>query len=131
MRVALWILGILAVAVAAWAQPPAADSLAVAQAETLFVIPAGPVAGSFTPASRLTVDDTIAGWARIRIEGWVPVDAVIDRLRQESATPSPAQLGISTKTADRPQCQAMTQKGARCSRKAKPDSKYCWQHQHQ
>jgi hypothetical protein len=131
MRVALWILGLLAVTAAFAAEPPASDSLAGPHTDTLYVIPAGPVAGSFTSAARLTIDDTLAGWARVRVEGWVPVGAVLDRMRLESSTPGPAQLGNPAKAADRPQCAAMTKKGARCTRKAKPGSKYCWQHQNQ
>lgn len=35
----------------------------------------------------------------------------------------------SVKSADRGQCEAMTKKGTRCSRKAQPGSTKCWQHQ--
>ena len=89
---ALCIFGILAVAGRPGRSRRPPDSLPSPRAETLYVIPAGPVAGSFTPAARLTIDDTIAGWARIRVEGWVPVGAVLDRLQLESATPGPAKV---------------------------------------
>jgi hypothetical protein len=129
-----WALGIFAICffiAVTWAEPSPADSTPPAKPETLYVIPAGPVAGSFTPAARLAIDDTIAGWARVRVEGWVPVGAVLDRMAAGLSAPAPAQLKASEKSssADRPQCAAITKKGKRCSRKAAPGSKYCWQHQ--
>ena len=129
----LWILLFLFIAAAAFAE----DSLTVAPprvADTMFVIPAGPVAGTFTPSSRLVVADTIAGWAHIQVEGWVPVGAVMDRLTaQESplAKQSTVSKLFSKKksTAPAEQCQAITRKGTRCSRNAQPGTHYCWQHQ--
>ena len=104
-----------------------ADTLRPA-ADTVFVIPGGPVAGTLTADARATVLDTIAGWAKIQIEGWVPVRAVAGRLNRDAAS-APAK-GKSWKTADEPhQCEAYTKKGTRCKRKAMPGSRYCWQHQ--
>ena len=66
MRPLLCALALLWASAALFAQP--ADSLpARPPADTLFVIPAGPVAGSFTPAARIAVLDTIAGWAHITL----------------------------------------------------------------
>jgi hypothetical protein len=106
----------------------AADSLRTA--DTVYVIPAGPVAGSFTPAARITVADTVAGWAKIQIEGWVPVGKVADRL---NAPPSPFQNvnAIEKPEKKKPevhQCEAITRKGTRCTRNAIKGSRYCWQH---
>jgi hypothetical protein len=116
----------------------AGDSLTVSPvhvADTMFVIPAGPIAGTFTPASRLAVVDTIAGWAHIQVEGWVPVGPVMDRLAAQglAAQPKTSVLGkiFGTKKSPEPprQCEAMTQRGTRCTRNAVPGSPYCWQHQ--
>lgn len=95
----------------------------------IYVIPAGPVAGSFTDQSRVQVVDTVAGWARILVEGWVPVEKVVGRmqenvpLQQLSATEKPKKV-----KEPRPQCVAVTAKGKQCTRKAIPGSKKCWQH---
>lgn len=94
----------------------------------MFVIPAGPVAGTFTAASRLTVVDTIAGWARIQVEAWVPVEAVLPRLEAQGAAPlfqPPPRNPISL----RPQCAGLTAKGTRCKRRAALGSRFCWQHE--
>lgn len=111
------------------AQNPA-DTLWV-PADTLFVIPAGPVAGSFTGAARLTVLDTVAGWAKIQIEGWVPIRAVLGHMPDASP---PDQLQSKSKAVTKPtaashQCEALTTKGTRCKRNAVSGSRYCWQHQ--
>lgn len=108
-------------------EPPPADSARVS-ADTMFVIPAGPVAGSFTAAARVSVLDTIAGWAKIQVEGWVPVQAVTNRL---SVPADPYSVGASSSSlqAPRGQCEAITKKGKRCSRQAQPASRFCWQHQ--
>ncbi len=102
-------------------------------ADTIFVIPAGPVAGAFTPESRVTVADTVAGWARIYVEGWVPVGAVLNRLdKQTTFSPDAGPLTkVSTKKPKPParQCEAITRKGSQCTRNATPGSPYCWQHQ--
>lgn len=124
---------LLALTIVLWisasgAQEPLPADSARASADTMFVIPAGPVAGSFTSAARVAVLDTIAGWAKIQVEGWVPVQAVADRL---SAPANPFTIGASSPSlpAPRSQCEAITKKGARCSRRAQPGSRYCWQHQ--
>jgi hypothetical protein len=97
-------------------------------ADTVFVIPGGPVAGTLTANARATVLDTIAGWAKIQIEGWVPVQAVAGRL--EHAAPKVTGNGKTLKSGDgEQQCEALTKKGTRCKRKAMPGSRYCWQHQ--
>ncbi|MDD5089113.1 MAG: hypothetical protein PHI18_10010 [bacterium] len=94
----------------------------------MFVIPAGPVAGSFTSAARVSVLDTIAGWAKISVEGWVPVRAVAGRLAASEKTAPPDATSLAP-SAPRHQCEAITKKGTRCKRMAQPGSKYCWQHQ--
>ncbi len=129
----IWILLLLLIAAAAFAE----DSLTVAPArvaDTMFVIPAGPVAGTFTPASRLVVADTVAGWAHIQVEGWVPVGAVMDRLTTQELAPAKQStlsklFGKKKSSAPAEQCQAITRKGTRCSRNAQPSTPYCWQHQ--
>ena len=110
---------------------PAGDSTE-SSAETIFVIPAGPVAGSFTQSARLVVQDTIAGWAKIQVEGWVPVGAVMDRLENSASNPafdSPSSVSAAPSSTPRQQCAAITKKGTRCKRMALPGSPYCWQHQ--
>lgn len=126
MKPLLLALALLLASPALFAQP--ADSVAARPAaDTLFVIPSGPVAGSITSEARVTVLDTIAGWARIRIEGWVPVAVVADRLSAQTPAVAPASAGGESKTASR-QCAAITKKGTRCKRNAEAGSIYCWQH---
>jgi hypothetical protein len=126
MRPLLFALALLWASAALFAQP--ADSLpARPPADTLFVIPAGPVAGSFTPAARIAVLDTIAGWAHITVEGWVPAAAVADRMKAAAPAIAPAPATGEGKSASR-QCAAITKKGTRCKRKAEAGSIYCWQH---
>lgn len=97
--------------------------------ETTYVIPAGPVAGSFTPESRIQVVDTVAGWAKILVEGWVPVEHVLSRMVEEAPKYQFTEKEKPRKTkADRPQCIEMTAKGKQCSRKAIAGGKRCWQH---
>jgi hypothetical protein len=132
-RSVLILLAILAAVCILPAQTPAPDSTRTIAADTLFVIPAGPVAGTFTAASRVTINDTVAGWAKVQVEGWVPVGAVIGRMQQQSAATStdsepPARVKPSKKNEPR-QCAATTTKGTRCKRNAAPGSIYCWQHQ--
>jgi hypothetical protein len=105
------------------------DSLRVS-ADTVFVFPAGPVAGSFTNAARVAVVDTIAGWAKIQFEGWVPVRTVLNRLNEPTSGPlSPMGGNIGKAHTSFQLCEGVTTKGARCKRKASPGSKFCWQHQ--
>lgn len=127
---------VILVAVFCYQWLPAQDTLSTdssevgeIKADTMFVIPAGPIAGSFTIAARVAVVDTIAGWAKIQVEGWVPVHAVMDRLK----APEPSPFAVSPYTTPsaavpRQQCEAITKKGTRCSRLAMPGAKYCWQH---
>jgi hypothetical protein len=117
--------------------PPDSVHPAEPPGQTLFVIPAGPVAGSFTPPARLSIIDTVAGWAHIQVEGWVPVSAVLDRLPAPAIAP-PVDTGQHLKSAvsDPAQeaggrCAAITKSGKRCKRNAAPGSAYCWQHQNQ
>jgi len=126
MKPLLLALALLLASPALLAQP--ADSVAARPAaDTLFVIPSGPVAGSITSEARVTVLDTIAGWARITVEGWVPVAAVADRMSAQTPAVAPASASGESKTASR-QCAAITKKGTRCKRNAEPGSIYCWQH---
>ncbi|MBU0507213.1 hypothetical protein KKH27_00055 [bacterium] len=98
-------------------------------ADTMYVIPAGPVAGAFTPHCRLSVLDTVAGWAKIQVEGWVPVGAVADRLANGHSHQNPLLAPApATPSPLRTQCAAITKKGTRCKRLAQPGSQYCWQH---
>ena len=125
----LWILTMLVATACVFTCPAnAADSLRTS--DTVYVIPAGPVAGSFTPAARVTVMDTVAGWAKIQIEGWVPVGAVMNRL---NASPNPFQNTSAIekparKKAEVRQCEAITRKGTRCTRNAVKGYRFCWQH---
>jgi len=127
MRTALWLLCLLCLRGLATAQTAVPDSLRPV-ADTIYVIPAGPVAGTFTSAARLTIEDTIAGWAKIRIVGWVPLGSVANRFTADSSAPSSVTKS-SGRTEGRHQCEAMTKKGTRCKRMAAPGSRYCWQHQ--
>lgn len=125
MRTFLCLMIVLWAAMGAHGQ--VADSLKPPDtADSLYVIPAGPLAGSFTPSARIIVQDTIAGWAHITVEGWVPVAAIAERL----AVPKTAGLPSFQDGPNAPprQCEAITQKGKRCKRNAEPGSKYCWQH---
>jgi hypothetical protein len=79
------------------------------------------------------VADTIAGWAHIYVEGWVPVGAVESRLLvQPMSNPEAAPITkASTKKPKAPprQCEAITRKGTQCTRNAVSGTHYCWQHQ--
>ncbi|HEY3293846.1 MAG TPA: hypothetical protein VGL38_00250 [bacterium] len=99
------------------------------EADTMFVIPAGPVAGTFTDPARLVVVDTVAGWAKIQVEGWVPVSSVLHRMTAPLSGPGQAQPPSVSKAAPSTQCEGRTTKGARCKRKAATGSRFCWQHQ--
>lgn len=142
MRTAIWaIWGCLTVLVPTLFAQDSADSLqskllpdTIKAVPTItYVIPAGPEAGSFTQASRLQVVDTVAGWAKILVEGWVPVEKILPRMtssapvifEQTKSTPKKPKV-----KQERPQCDAVTLKGERCSRKAMSGSKKCWQHGH-
>lgn len=135
MRRSFWLIGLLIWSGLAGADAQeSSDSLRVqilidtltSFPKKIYVIPSGPEAGSFTPESRLTVVDTVAGWAKIMVEGWVPVGDVLSRM----TAPVTAQAGFQTdKSQIRQRCAAITSKGKRCKRKSEPGSARCWQHQ--
>ena len=94
------------------------------------MIPAGPEAGSFTESSRLQVVDTVAGWAKVLVEGWVPVEYVLPRMTSETPVlvEQPQQAKKTKAKKERTQCIVTTLKGERCKRKAVPGTNKCWQH---
>ena len=99
----------------------------VAPAETLWAIPCGPMVGTMESSARVQVLDTVAGWAKISVEGWVPVATALRYLPQDTAT---AFESISSPAEEEfHQCEAITLKGTRCTRRAMKGSRYCWQHQ--
>ena len=61
---------------------------------------------------------------RQAIAGLAPAPVPVAVLAPPPAAPIPA---LSAPAA-RPQCAAITEKGARCSRRAAAGSRYCWQH---
>jgi hypothetical protein len=95
--------------------------------DTMWVIPAGPLAGSFSSDSRLQVLDTVAGWAKISVEGWVPVGCVLDRMNGVNFY-NTANSVVAEPVVERARCSATTQKGTRCKRLAQPGKTTCWQH---
>ncbi|MBI5058637.1 hypothetical protein HZB60_02510 [candidate division KSB1 bacterium] len=130
LRAFLLVLGWTAVVSA----QPVPDSL-TCPGDSLRIIPCGPVVGSFGPSARVTVADTVAGWAKVYVEGWVPVDRAIPFLNQVRLDSVSARAALDllpasvSKPSDvRRQCEATTTKGTRCSRKAEKGSRYCWQH---
>jgi hypothetical protein len=127
MRIFLLAIYVLSLCGLAAAQTAAADTLPV-HADTIYVIPAGPVAGMFTSAARLTIEDTVAGWAKIRMEGWVPLGSIAHRFASDTIAPSSVTKSPG-KIEGRHQCEAITKKGTRCKRMAESGSRYCWQHQ--
>lgn len=83
--------------------------------------------GTMIAGARVQVLDTVAGWAKVTVEGWMPVATALQYLPQDTAAAlegisSPAEEGFH-------QCEAITLKGTRCTRRAMKDSRYCWQHQ--
>jgi hypothetical protein len=111
------------------------DSLPSPASQPVYVIPAGPIAGSFTDAARLSITDTVAGWAHIQVEGWVPLGSVINRIQAAppSLTPDAGVPSLHKNKAATPeavrQCAATTKSGKQCKRNAAAGSPYCWQHQ--
>jgi hypothetical protein len=104
----------------------------------LRLIPCGEVVGTVVyPSARVTVADTVAGWAKIYVEGWIPVESALpffNRARLDipavGATLNGSPAVVVPREAEvRKQCEALTTKGKRCSRKAEKKSIYCWQHQ--
>jgi hypothetical protein len=101
----------------------------IGRIDTMFVIPAGPVAGSFTPDCRMQVLDTVAGWARIQVEGWVQVGRIMNRLESVNSYSLSNSIAPSAEKPAKQRCVAITTKGTQCKRAAKAGSQYCWQHQ--
>jgi hypothetical protein len=93
--------------------------------DTLWAIPCGPVSGTMAPGARVQVLDTIAGWARVSVEGWVPVDIALQYIQRDTVV----SLDTASEAEEIHQCEAITLKGTRCSRRAMKGSRYCWQHQ--
>ena len=99
----------------------------IAPAETLWAIPCGPIVGTMESGARVQVLDTIAGWAKVAVEGWVPIATALRYLPQDTVI---AVESISSPVKEEfQQCEAITLKGTRCTRRAVKDSRYCWQHQ--
>ena len=97
--------------------------------DTMYVIPAGPIAGAFTVDSRIQIVDTVAGWAKVQVEGWVPVELVLDRFESVNSYNSINNTAPSADKVIKQRCTAITKKGTRCTRAAQPGSDRCWQHQ--
>ena len=110
-------------------QPDSVKASAGGRTDTMFVIPAGPVAGAFTPSCRMQVVDTVAGWAKIQVEGWVPVSRVMDRFETASNYYLSNSVAPTAEKAAKTRCVAITTKGSQCKRAAKSGTQYCWQHQ--
>lgn len=95
--------------------------------DTLWAIPCGPMVGTMMPGARVDVLDTVAGWAKVTVEGWVPVLTALRYLPVDTGAASES-AGASVDEEFR-QCEAITLKGTRCTRRAMKGSRYCWQHQ--
>jgi hypothetical protein len=94
--------------------------------DTLWAIPCGPMVGTMESGARIQVIDTVAGWARVSMEGWIPLITALKYLPQDTtAAPENVESGAE----EFHQCEATTQKGTQCSRRAMKGSRYCWQHQ--
>ncbi len=94
--------------------------------DTIWAIPCGPMAGTMMPGARVQVLDTVAGWAKVSVDGWIPLTTALKYLPQDTATMPES---IEPVEQEFRQCEATTQKGAQCSRRAMKGSRYCWQHQ--
>ena len=97
--------------------------------DTMYVIPAGPIAGAFTVDCRMQIVDTVAGWAKVQVEGWVPVGLVLDRYESVNSYNSINNTAPSADKVIKQRCTAITKKGTRCTRAAQVGSDRCWQHQ--
>jgi len=95
--------------------------------DTLWAIPCGPMVGTMVPGARVQILDTVASWAKITVEGWVPVSTAFEYVPPDAASANMS--AVEEESEEFHQCEAITQKGTRCSRRAKKGSKYCWQHQ--
>lgn len=94
--------------------------------DTIWTIPCGPMVGTVMPGARVQVLDTVAGWAKVSVEGWIPLATALEYLPQDTATPPET---VEPVDEEFHQCEATTQKGTQCSRRAMKGSRYCWQHQ--
>jgi hypothetical protein len=65
-------------------------------------------------------------WAKVSVEGWIPLATALEYLPQDTATPPET---VEPVDEEFHQCEATTQKGTQCSRRAMKGSRYCWQHQ--
>ena len=97
------------------------------QTDTLWAIPCGPVVGTMVPGARVQILDTVASWAKISVEGWVRVSTALKYALPDAVSPS--LNAVEEESAVFHQCEAITLKGTRCTRRAKKGSHYCWQHQ--
>ena len=97
------------------------------QTDTLWAIPCGPMIGTMIPGARVQILDTVASWAKITVEGWVRVSTALKYAPPDTAAPS--ESAVQEESSEFHQCEAITLKGTRCSRRAKKGSRYCWQHQ--
>ncbi|MFH1011154.1 MAG: hypothetical protein V1784_07970 [bacterium] len=97
----------------------------VTPADTLWAIPCGPTVGMMVPGARVQVLDTVAGWAKVSVEGWVPIATALQYMQQDTVLA----LDRTPDAEEIRQCEAITQKGTQCSRRAMKGSRYCWQHQ--
>jgi hypothetical protein len=97
------------------------------QSDTLWAIPCGPMVGTMFSGARVQILDTVASWAKITVEGWVPVRTALNYA--PSDTIAPRESVVQEESAEFHQCEAITLKGTRCTRRAKKGSRYCWQHQ--
>ncbi|MBM3324091.1 MAG: SH3 domain-containing protein [Calditrichaeota bacterium] len=93
--------------------------------DTLWAIPCGPVVGTMAAGARVQVLDTVAGWAKVSVEGWVPIGIALQYLQQDTVLT----LDSTPEAEEIRQCEAITLKGTQCSRRAMKGSHYCWQHQ--
>ena len=131
LRIILISAFLFCLAPAAWPQVPTPDSVHAAKCvpalDSLYLIPCGPAIGSFTSSAHVTVSDTLAGWARVTVEGWVPAATA---LRYGPISSGGAARAIKNEKKSQPteQCAAFTKSGNRCTRNALPGSNYCWQH---
>ncbi len=97
------------------------------QFDTLWAVPCGPVVGTMVPGARVQILDTVASWAKITVEGWVPVSTALKYVPPDAAVENVR--AAEEESAEFHQCEAITLKGTRCTRRAKKGSRYCWQHQ--
>lgn len=98
-------------------------------ADTLWAIPCGPMVGTMMSGARVQISDTIAGWAKVTVEAWVPVSVALQYAPVDTIPVRGSTIALPVADEEFHQCEAITLKGTRCSRRAKKGSRYCWQHQ--